>query len=127
MKALITAVAFLLLHNAIQAQTEVKFCELLRNPKQYDGQLIKVRATLRFGFEWNDLLCLSCPDKGGAWLDTSLDSENFDDLDKAWKRMPKGAGIVNLTVVGVLHFGSTYGHLNGYRYEFQRSSRVLLS
>jgi hypothetical protein len=31
--------------------------------------------------------------------------------------MPKGAGIVNLTVVGIFHFGKSYGHLNGYRYE----------
>jgi hypothetical protein len=95
----------------------VKVCDLLRNPKQYDGQVVRVRATLRYGFEWNDLYCLDCLDKGRAWLNPSGENENFDDLEKAWKRMPKGAGIVNITVVGVFHFGATYGHLNGYRYE----------
>lgn len=40
-----------------------------------------------------------------------------DASDKVFKRLPKGAGIVNVTVVGVFHFGASYGHLNGYRYE----------
>jgi len=40
MKALISALAFLLLDCAIHAQTQVKFCDLLRNPKQYDGQVV---------------------------------------------------------------------------------------
>jgi len=43
--------------------------------------------------------------------------DNFDELEKAWKRMPNGAGIVNVTVVGVFHYGATYDHLNGNRYE----------
>jgi hypothetical protein len=40
-----------------------------------------------------------------------------DESEKAFKKMPKDAGIVNLTVVGIFHFGTSYGHLNGYRYE----------
>jgi hypothetical protein len=44
-------------------------------------------------------------------------NENLDALGKAWKKMPKGARTVNVTVIGVFHFGATYGHLNGYRYE----------
>jgi len=42
-----------------------------------------------------------------------LDAES----ERAFKKMPKGAGIVNVTVVGTFHFGGSYGHLNGYRYE----------
>ncbi len=54
-------------------ETELKFCELLRNPKLYDGQLVKVRATLHYGFDWSDLYCLDCRNKGLACLDPSGD------------------------------------------------------
>jgi len=40
-----------------------------------------------------------------------------DESEKAFKKMPKDAGIGNLTVVGIFHFGTSYGHLNGYRYQ----------
>ncbi len=50
-----------------------------------------------------------------AWLAIPID---LDDLsEKAVKKMPKGAGIVNLTIEGIFEFGSTYGHLNAYRYQ----------
>jgi len=37
--------------------------------------------------------------------------------ERAFKRLPKGAGIVNLTVQGVFVSGDTYGHQNSYRYQ----------
>jgi hypothetical protein len=40
-----------------------------------------------------------------------------DEPEKAFKKMPKDAEFVNFTVVGIFHFGTSYGHLNGYRYQ----------
>ena len=105
----------MLLSGAIHAQTATTLCDLLRNPEKYDGQRVQVRATFRYGFEWQQLYCLDCLDKGKAWLQMPVDLD--DKSEKAFKKMPKGAGIVNLTVVGVFHFGKSYGHLNGYRFE----------
>jgi hypothetical protein len=34
-----------------------------------------------------------------------------------FSKAPDGAGIVNVTVTGIFVYGSTYGHLNGYRYQ----------
>jgi hypothetical protein len=100
---------------AIHAQTSVKFCDLLRDPEKYNGQKVKLRATFRYGFEWQQLYCLDCLDKGTAWLE--LPNNLDDESEKAFKKMPKGAGIVNLTVMGTFHVGGSYGHMNGYHYE----------
>ncbi len=36
-------------------------------------QEVNVRATYRYGFEWQELYCLDCKDKGKAWLEVPLD------------------------------------------------------
>jgi hypothetical protein len=90
------------------------FCELVRDPAMYDGKLVKVRATYRYGFEWQELYCLGCLDRGKAW------SEFAHELDRgsrrALRRAPKYAGVVNVTVTGVFKGEGHFGHLNGYRY-----------
>jgi hypothetical protein len=109
----------LLAHTAGTSETRVvrtEFCELLRSPEQYNGKEVTVRATHQYGFEWSTLYCLNCLDKGKAWLDFSEDIDDFSEA--ALKSAPKDAGIVNLTVKGTFMSGSTYGHLNGYRYRF---------
>lgn len=115
MRKAFVLISLMLLSGAVQAQTAVKFCDLLRNPEKYRDQKVRVRATFRYGFEWQQLYCLDCLDKGRAWLELPDDMD--DESDRVSKKMPKGAGIVNVTVVGIFHFGSSYGHLNGYRYE----------
>jgi hypothetical protein len=99
-----------------QSQTAVSFCDLVRNPEQYDGKTVTVRATYKYGFEWQQFYCLDCLDRGKAWLELP------DDLDqvssKALKRAPKGAGIVNLTAEGVFMGRGNFGHMNGYHYKF---------
>ena len=98
------------------AQHVVKFCDLLRNPQKYAGEQVKVRASWEYGFEWTYLFCFDCEDSGRAWLDFS------DDLDrsseKVLKHKPKGAALVNITLVGTLVGPGTYGHMGGYRYKF---------
>jgi len=94
----------------------VSFCDLVRNPEKFNTKEVTIRATYRYGFEWEELYCLDCVDKGKAWLEISADID--DASQKALERAPKGAGIVNLTVSGTFMSGSTYGHSNGYRYKF---------
>src|SRR5215813_13785653 len=61
-------ISLMFLSVATYAQTPAKFCDLLRNPEKYRDQRVKVRATFRYGFEWQQLYCLDCLDKGRAWL-----------------------------------------------------------
>lgn len=109
-------------------QTQVSFCDLVRHPELYRGKEVTVRATHKYGFEWSELYCLDCLDKGKAWLGFTHDLD--DTSERALKRVPKYAGIVNLTVHGTFHGPGGYGHLNGYRYEFvadKVSSVVVIS
>ena len=105
--------ALLFLVGGVGPQPRITFCDLVRNPDKYNGQEVTVRATHRFGFEWSQLYCLDCLDKGKAWLETSgLDEAS----EREFRKLPS-AGIVNLTVQGVFVSGGTYGHQNGYRYQ----------
>jgi hypothetical protein len=95
----------------IHAQTAVSFCDLVRNPEKFNGREIIVRATYRYGYEWSELYCLDCLDKGKAWLwMRDLDAASL----RALKKLPKDAGIANLTVRGDFSSGGHFGDLNGY-------------
>src|SRR5882762_3278488 len=93
----------------------ITFCDLVRNPEKFNGKEVTIRATYHYGFEWSQLYCLDCLDKGRAWLEIPNDID--EGSEKALKRTPKDAGIVNLTVSGTFMSGSIYGHLNGYKYK----------
>jgi hypothetical protein len=115
MKTLTGIMVFWLIATPVHSKVPVKFCDLLRNPENYDGKEVTVRATYRYGFEWQELYCLDCMDKGKAWLEFGSDLD--DSSLKALRRAPKWAGIVNLTMQGTFKSGGSFGHLAGYRYE----------
>ncbi len=100
------------LASSASPQSRIVFCDLMRNPAEYSGKLVKIRATWVYGFEWSYLHCLDC--EGRVWLDTSQIDEQSE---KALKHTPKGAAIVNMDVEGVFQTGGSFGHLNGYRYQ----------
>jgi len=111
------AATVLILSGFGRAETPTPFCELLRNPEKYNGKEVTVRATWRYGFEWSQFYCLDCLDKGRAWLQVPSDLEEDGPSAKALRGIPKGAGIVNITVQGVFMSGGHFGHLNGYPYQ----------
>jgi len=108
------------------SQTQVTLCELIRHPRDYDGKVVTFRATYKYGFEWQYLYCIDCLDGGKTWLEFSGDMDKAS--EKQLKRSPKDAGIVNLTVQGVLECCAGFGHLNGYRFQLtaQRISKVVV-
>lgn len=98
------------------AQSPVTFCDLMRNSEKYNGKEVTVRATWRYGFEWSQFYCIDCSLKEMTWLDVSSDLD--DASSRALKQIPKGAGIVNITVQGTFRSGGHFGHMNGYRNQF---------
>ena len=94
----------------------VSFCELVSNPKRYNGKEVTVRATYKYGFEWAYLYCLTCLDKGKAWLEIPDDVD--ESSTKVLKRGPKGAGIANITVRGTFIKCGHCGHENAYPFKF---------
>jgi hypothetical protein len=93
----------------------VTFCDLLNNPERYNGRVVTVRATYKYGYEWSYLYCLSCRDKGRVWLEFPVDLDAS--ATKALKRAPKYAGIVNVTVEGTFIKCRGCGHLNAYPFQ----------
>ncbi len=84
---------------------------MMRHPEEYNGKVVKFRATWTYGFEWSYLHCLEC--EGRVWLDTS---EVDEKSEKTLKHTP-GAGILNIEVEGVFQAGGRFGHMDGYKYQ----------
>lgn len=110
-------IVILMLSGGIRSQSTLTFCDLIRSPEKYNGKMVSIRATYRYGFEWSELYCLDCLDRGKAWMDLPVTLK--DTSAKSLKKMPKGAGIVNLTVQGVFVSGGSFGHSNAYRYKIE--------
>ena len=116
MRALsLTLLIFLSTTTSVAPGTNYSFCDLLRNPDQFNGKEVTVRVTWHYGLEWSQLYCLDCMDNGRAWLEIPNQIDNAS--RNAFRRAPKNAGIVNLTLQGTFMSGAAYGHLGGYRYQ----------
>jgi len=115
MKLPVWIIALFVGTGGVHQQSSVTFCDLVRNAEKYNGAEVRVRATYKYGFEWSQLYCLDCAEKGKVWL--QIPTDLHDSSERSLRRLPEGAGIVNLTVQGVFFSGNTYGHENGYRYQ----------
>lgn len=112
----VLSIVLLVLIGSSSSQNSVTFCDLVRNPDKYNGQEVVVRATYRYGYEWQQLYCLDCKDKGKAWLEVPFALD--DAAIRPLKRAPKGAGIVNLTVQATfVSGGHHFGHMGMYPFE----------
>ena len=96
----------------------VEFCDLMADPAKYDGKTVKVRATWRYGFEWDELYCRGCRELGKTWRTVAeLDKETRTKV----KRLPKESGTVNAVFTGVFRMsGGPFGD-GSYRFQFEMS------
>lgn len=95
----------------------VEYCDLVKNPEKYDGKEVAVRATYRYGFEWQEMFCLDCRDMGKTWLE--IDEDNITKKSKKiLKKFPKDDGTINALFTGT--FDSSKGSYGdgGYRFRF---------
>jgi hypothetical protein len=93
----------------------VEYCDLIKNPEVYDGKEVTLRATYRYGFEWQEIYCLECRNLGKTWLEIwDLTKKS----KKILKKFPKNDGTINAIFTGI--FQSSKGPFGdgGYRYRF---------
>ena len=43
-----------------QQPERVSFCDLIKDPGKFDGRAVTLKASYRYGFEWQELFCVSC-------------------------------------------------------------------
>ncbi len=94
----------------------VEYCALVENPEKYDGIEVTVRATYRYGFEWQEIFCVDCRDKGKTWLE--IDDDLAPESIKILKRLPKDDGTVNALFTGIFQSSKGPYGANGYRFGF---------
>jgi hypothetical protein len=101
----------------ISKSDSISFCDLLRNPEKYDGKEVTVSASYRYGFEWQEIFCLDCRDKGKTWLEMDDDIITAES-ERILKRLPKNDGTVNALFTGIfVSSRSSFGD-GGYRFGF---------
>lgn len=101
----------------------VHLCDVLRKPAQYQGKELIITAGFRVGYEWQVLVCYDCQGNGcngdcGKLYDVWVE---FERGVKGSSKLPKVAAFDQLekvTFQGTLQRPGTYGHLGGYRYQF---------
>jgi hypothetical protein len=100
--------------------TPVSYCELIRHPAEYDGKRVAVRATYRYGFEWQELFGLKCRDTGKTWLE--FETETAATVRRALSKAPQHQGTLNATFYGT--FRGTKGPYGdgGYPFRFDVKS-----
>ena len=93
----------------------ISYCHLIKNPEMYDGKEVTVRATYRYGFEWQELFCLDCRNLGKTWLEIGDITEKSKNI---LKKLPRDDGTVNAVFTGT--FESSKGPFGdgGYRFRF---------
>ena len=93
---------------------DITYCDLAKNPSAFSGKRIRIRAIYRYAFEVQLLespVCCPGPQpKIWVQIETDLDDSSL----KVFRKFPKGAGIVLVTLVGTLDTGEAYGD-GGFR------------
>lgn len=82
-----------------QSPPVTEFCNLVKSPSDFDGKVVTVKAAFRYGFEWQEIFCLSCRHLSKTWMEIE------DDLispksRKALKKLPKNGGTVSAVFTG---------------------------
>ena len=93
----------------------VSFCDLVRNPKLYDGKVVRVSAFYRIGFEWSQMYCADCAERDES---TWVEYEDEGEMCRGSKE-PKDNRTSSVVFVGKFYgSGGRYGHLKAYKFKF---------
>lgn len=114
LQALILSALFVAAGTQQQAE-HTDFCDLLRQPERFDGHLVVFEASNRYGFEWDEIFCISCLGPQRVWLEVK--DEPSKRLNRQLKRLPKHSATLNATFTGI--FRSKPGAFGdgGYKYQ----------
>jgi hypothetical protein len=100
----------------------VDYCELIHNPQKYDQKTVRVRAIYRYGYEWSELYCPNCVDQyRRTWVNPKSLDESCTKAKVAKQLKDSNFKGRTLRVLMVGKFngsGGSYGHLNGYQFQF---------
>ena len=98
------------------AYTRINYCDLINNPQDYDGKQVVFNASYRYGFEWQEIFCLSCKGRGKIWLEFGNDPAPA--VRQSFRKTPKHQGIVKAVFYGTFHgIKGNYGD-GSYPYRF---------
>lgn len=93
----------------------VAYCDLMLKPDEYDGRRVSVYASYRYGFEWQELLCMRCSSLGRTWLE--FPTEPPEGMRRVLRKAPRWQGTLNGTFKGVFRAAPRSFGDGGYRFQ----------
>jgi len=104
----------------------VDFCELFKNPKDFNEKTVRVTAIYRYGYEWSDIFCLACKDESLMRLElgNGFELNTKREVRKKIKWNPRGK------TVKVIAVGKMYANRLGdkrFVVDYFESAKVLLN
>jgi hypothetical protein len=103
----------------------VRLCDVLKNPSQYKSKELLITAGFRVGFEWQVFVCYECT---STCKECNDQREQLYDVWVKFEQGVKGASklpkvkafdqLEKVTFQGTFEGPGSYGHLGGYRYQF---------
>jgi hypothetical protein len=102
------------------AYLPVSYCELVQKPMDYDGKKVAVRASYRYGFEWQEMFCMRCRAARKTWLE--FEAGAAAGVRHALAKAPHDQGTLNATFYGIFRgVRGPYGD-GGYDFKFDLTS-----
>jgi hypothetical protein len=106
---------FLVVVTSSAQTSDTPFCSLLRDPERYARREVILTVGYRTGFEWQEIVCAACGIKVKVWAEFAPDLKGGRKLGKFTGRFDS---LYRVRVRGVLSERGSYGHSNGYDYQF---------
>src|SRR5690606_7007917 len=76
-----------------------ELCDMIDRPQAFDGKRVTLRASYRYGYEWQEIYCLQCRPLAKVWL--AIPPELPKNVQRHLNRLPKNQGTVNATFTGM--------------------------
>jgi hypothetical protein len=97
----------------------VQYCVMIENANEYDLKKVVVKASYRYGEEWQEMFGLKCRDNQKTHLEYEPVTDEAEiEIIRAVRKAPRRQGIINATFYGTFRAsGSPFGD-GSYKYKF---------
>lgn len=107
----------------LSTYVSVPYCHLVKDSKEFNSKKVVVRASYRYGEEWQEMFALKCRDKN-IWVEFEPETEDAEKaINRAVRGVPRHQGTVNATFYGIFH--EKISQYAGGRYDYELKVRFV--
>lgn len=99
---------------------DVDFCDLIKNPQNFDGSTMRVNAIYRYGMYWSEMYCLECESSNRVSVSFANDFDSK--TKKKYRKKIRWSDLgrtVRVTAIGTFSASGRYGHRGHLRFQLE--------